>query len=41
MSVDMIDYMVDLHHIDIDPEDLKKVKVKKRSPVCQELSTMI
>ncbi|CAM6092315.1 unnamed protein product [Calypogeia fissa] len=26
MSADMIDYIVDLHHIDIDQEDLKKVK---------------
>jgi hypothetical protein len=27
MSVDMVDYMVDCHHIDIDPSELKKVKV--------------
>jgi HD superfamily phosphohydrolase len=26
MSVDMVDYMVDCHHIDIDPSELKKVK---------------
>jgi HD superfamily phosphohydrolase len=26
MSADMIDFIVDLHHIDIDPADLKKVK---------------
>ena len=27
MSVEMIEYIVDKHHIDIDPETLNRVKV--------------
>lgn len=29
MSADMVEYIADLHHIDIDASDLRRVKVKK------------
>jgi len=28
MSVDMVDYIVDEHHIDVDPQMIRRVKVK-------------
>lgn len=34
MSADMVEYISDLHNIDIDLSDLKKVKVNKSTGIC-------
>jgi hypothetical protein len=34
MSVKMVDYIVDEHNIEIDPECLQKVKVKRYLQMC-------